>query len=184
MLGVHKLNPMARAIGTMGAIVAVVGGVTFATLSSNTVALTNNQLTAGTATLKISLDNSNFGNNKAGMSGTGYNNLQPGVTSPNYLFYIKNTGNIPLNLTVGIDQTAFVGDTGVQPGDVTLNISCDDGGSSSGTLNQYTGGTPLGTVNAGAVTTCNANVTLSSSYNGASGASVPSFDISFVGNAQ
>ncbi len=186
MLKLSKINPMARAIGTMGAIAALVGGITFAALSSNTVALTNNQLSSATTTLAIA-DGSvattgcaGAGNTAPGMNFTGANALTPGQTSPAFPFCIKNTGTIPLNLTVSINQNAFNGDTGIQPGDVTLNITCDSG-SSSGTLNQYTGGTPLGAIAAGATDNCNATVQLASTVS-TSNASVPAFDISFVGN--
>jgi hypothetical protein len=63
-----------------------------------------------------------------------------------------------------------------------LNIGCDNGGFSTGTLDQYTGGTPLGAVGVGATTACNANVTLSSAFTSTGGGeSVPSFDIAFTG---
>jgi len=39
MLKLRHINPMVRAIGTMGAVAALVGGVTFAQQTSNTVML-------------------------------------------------------------------------------------------------------------------------------------------------
>ncbi len=53
MFTIHKINPMVRAVGTMGAVAALVGGITFANLTSNTVALTPNNLTSATAALQI-----------------------------------------------------------------------------------------------------------------------------------
>jgi hypothetical protein len=104
MVSIRSINPMVRAVGTMGAVAAVVGGITFAALTSNTVAL-----------------------------------------SPN-----------------------------------TLDITCSNTGHAHGTLNQFTGGTPLGSLNAGASTDCQATAELSSSFSG-TGKTVNSFDIQFVG---
>jgi hypothetical protein len=180
MFKLHKINPMVRAVGTMGAVMAVVGGVTFASLQSNTVALTDNTLVSATAHLQIGGTN---GDSCAGASdgpqaGMSFSGLVPGVQSAAFPFCLSNTGDIPLNVTTGI-PTVFTGT--IPPSDVTLDMTCGDGGTSSGTLSAYTGGTPLGTLANGATTDCNAKVTLSPSYVG-SGGSVTPFEIDFVGN--
>jgi len=175
---------MVRAIATMGAIAALVGGVTFAALTSNTVALSPNTLSSATASLAIGP-----GTSCPELAGNGpvqgFNNVKlvPGTTSAPLPFCLENNGDIPLNLTVAIPQAAFNGDTGVPPSAVTLDITCDNGGHSNGTLDQYTGGTPLGTLsNTGTnIAKCNATATLASTYT-ESGKTVPSFDIDFVGN--
>jgi hypothetical protein len=184
MVRFSKISPMVRAIGTMGAVAALVGAVTFAQLTSNTVALSPNTLSTATASLAIGSGTSCPGGATTG-SVPGFNNvkLTPGVTSAQLPFCLENNGDIPLDLTVAIPQSAFTGDTGVPPSAVTLDITCANGGHSSGTLDQYTGGTPLGSLsNAGGsnITNCNATATLSSSFTG-SGQNVPSFDIDFTG---
>jgi hypothetical protein len=64
MLHLRNINPMVRAVGTMGAVSALVGGITFAQLTSNTVALSPNTLSTGTANLEIGAlgRNNNSGN--------------------------------------------------------------------------------------------------------------------------
>ena len=177
---------MVRAIGTMGAVAAIVGGITFASLTSNTVALSPNTLSSSTAAIEIGLTNDGTCTDAtagpaAGMTET----LTPGVASSNYDFCLLNKGDTPLTITTAIPQAYFTGDTGILPSDVTLAMICTNGGSSSGTLDQYTGGTALGTLaasgSASDETDCHTNVTLSGSYTG-SGGSVPSFAIDFVGN--
>jgi len=44
MLNLRTMNPMVRAVGTMGAVSVLVGGITFASLTSNMVALTPSNL--------------------------------------------------------------------------------------------------------------------------------------------
>ena len=57
MLSLRNINPMVRSIGTMGAVVALVGGVTFANLQSNAVALSPNNISTGTASIQIGKTN-------------------------------------------------------------------------------------------------------------------------------
>ncbi|HSX05925.1 MAG TPA: hypothetical protein VLF69_05625 [Candidatus Saccharimonadales bacterium] len=179
MFSIRKINPMVRAVGTMGAVGALVGGITFAALTSNTVALTQNTLTSATAALQIGLGN---GGNCTDLSSTSKPGmtvkLTPGVPSTQYLFCLKNTGDVSLDLTTAIPQAALVGSP-IPPADVTLDMTCGSS-NSSGTLDQYTGGTPLGTLAAGATVDCNATAELSSSFTGP-GTTVNPFDIQFVG---
>jgi hypothetical protein len=232
MLHLHNINPMVRAVGTMGAVSALVGGITFAQLTSNTVALSANTLSTGSANLEIGTvhttghhyysgyngntmntsgtnsgtntnqantgtDNRDNNNGGSGSSGscsnttngtvpgfnlTGSNGLLPGVASDPLDFCLKNASNIPLDLTVAIPSSAFTGDTGIQPSDVTLNITCGTGHTSD-TLAAYANDTALslGTLSANGSTNCEATVELSSSYDGTGTQSVPSFDIQFMG---
>jgi hypothetical protein len=111
---------------------------------------------------------------------TGGSALVPGVASTPFAFCLKNTGDVALNLATEIPQAAFIGSV-INPNLVTLAMSCDNPGSSSGTLDQYTGGTPLGSLAPGADTNCTATATLNSSYGGSGGESVNPFAIHFVG---
>lgn len=181
MVGIRNINPMVRAIGTMGAVAAVVGGITFAALTSNTVALSPNTLSSATANLQIGGTNTGTCSDASNGPVKGMNFvLTPGVPSNNFLFCLKNTSTVPLAITVGIPQGAFTGDTGISPSAVTLKLRCTNGGTATGTLDQYTGGTPLGNLAANATTDCQAQATLSSSSL-VSGQTVPPFDIDFVG---
>jgi hypothetical protein len=180
MVSIRSINPMVRAVGTMGAVAAVVGGITFAALTSNTVALSPNTLGSATAALAIGAGNGSCANSGTGnVAGFTDAKLTPGVVSDPVEFCLKNTGDVPLDLTTAIPQVAFV-DSPISPSDVTLDITCSNTGHAHGTLNQFTGGTPLGSLNAGASTDCQATAELSSSFSG-TGKTVNSFDIQFVG---
>ena len=174
---------MVRAVGTMGAVAALVGGITFAALTSNTVALSPNTLSAASANLEIAAGKGDSCTDYKTDKVAGFTNvkLTPGVVSDPVLFCLKNTGDVPLDITTAIPQAAFSGSP-ISPADVTLDITCDSGTpSSAGTLNAYTGGTPLGaTLGIGDATSCSATVELSSGFTGP-GTTVNSFDIQFVG---
>jgi len=180
MISLRSINPMVRAVGTMGAVAALVGGITFASLTSNTVALSPNTLTSATAHLLIGGTNGNgcAGATTGPQAGMTFK-MVPGVTSEPFPFCLKNDGDVPLDITTAIPQAALVGSP-ISPADVTLDMTCANGGSSHGTLNQYTGGTPLGSIDNGESTDCTATVTLSPSFSGP-GTTVNSFDIQFVG---
>ncbi len=190
MFSIRKINPMARAIVTVGAVATLAGGITFANLTSNTVALSPNTLDSANASLEIGLTNTgncadaNAGP-RTGLNFTGSTALVPGVTTAPFDFCISNNGSLPLTVSAGIPQTDFASDTGIPPSDVTLNMTCGGTGGSTtnGTLDQYTGGSVLYTsLAAGSETDCQATVTLAASYSGQGNQAVPSFDIDFVGN--
>ncbi len=242
MLHLRNINPMVRAVGVMGAVGALVGGITFAQLTSNTVALSSNTLSTGSVNLEIGAlsnrnhqyyngvngvndnnstndnntnntssntttdntlgssdvntsnntnNNDNNRNNTCnnttngtipGFNLTGANGLLPGVQSRQLNFCLKNTSNVPLDLTVAIPDTPFTNTTGLQPDDVTLNIACGTG-STSATLDVYNSTTTesLGTLNANSSTNCRATVTLSNTVTVTNTESLPSFDIEFTG---
>lgn len=240
MLHLRNINPMVRAVGVMGAVGALVGGITFAQLTSNTVALSSNTLSTGSVNLEIGalgnrnhqsssdingvnndnnttndntnntssdvttentlgssdVNTSNNTNNNnrnntcnnttngtiPGFNLTGANGLLPGVQSKQLNFCLKNTSNVPLDLTVAIPDTPFTNTTGLQPSDVTLNIACGTG-STSTTLDVYNSTTTesLGTLNANSSTNCRATVTLSNTVTVTNTESLPSFDIEFTG---
>jgi len=178
MLSIRKINPMVRAIGTMGAITALVGAVTFAQFQSNTVALTDNSVSTNTAALKIQDGTtcSNPGTSDTGMTVT---NLNPGSSSDPFAFCLDNTGTTSLALSTGI-PTSFNGST-VPPSAVTLNIDCGVGGTFSGTLSSLNVTQALTDSNLPTgITDCTASVTLSPSYNGSGGSVVP-FELDFSG---
>jgi hypothetical protein len=193
MFKLHKINPMVRAIGTMGAVAALAGGITFANLNTNTVALSPNTLDSADSSLQIGLtngtscDDANAGP-RTGLTFTGASALVPGVTTAPFDFCLVNTGAIPVTVTTGIPQSVFASSV-IPPSDVTLTLKCGANTPVSGTLDQFTGGSILGTLAAsgsdGAELDCNATVQLASSYAGNGGQgneAVAPFAIDFVGN--
>lgn len=180
MINLRKISPMVRSIGTVGAVAGLVGAVTFANLTSNVVALDPNTLTSATAHLQISNDG---GSTYSDTSVAGITaNLVPGVPSAPYAFKLKNTGDIPLNVSAHI-PTDFTGSL-VSPNDVTLTLNCGTGDVSF-TLAAWAGGSAA--VNTGALAaggaefTCTEVVTLSGSYAGSGGQTVTPFKVEFTG---
>lgn len=176
MLSIHKINPMARAIGTMGAIMALVGGVTYAALQTNSVALADNELTSGTPLLQISNGNG-FGNSATGLHAA----LTPGQPTP-YTFYLQNNGSSPMTVTASIAAGVFSGSQ-IPASDVTMTLNCGSGDVTY-TLDQWSGGAAAipGTVaGGGSYATCTETVTLDSSYS-PSGQVLNYYSIDFVGN--
>lgn len=185
MLSLRNINPMVRAIGTMGAIAALVGGITFAAEQSTAVTLSPNTLTSSTAALAIGADNSCPGGDTTSTPGITAT-LVPGVTSSGFNFCLNNTGNIPLSITAQIPTTfATNPTTNVPPTDVTLTLNCPTIGTLSGTLDQYNGSAvsfPGGQLPVGSPIECTETAELSSSYTGTGNQTVTPFAIDFVGN--
>lgn len=178
MLSLRKINPMARAIGTMGAVAALAGGITFANLNTNTVALSPNTLTSATASLQIGSNSQAFSDTSVtGITAT----LTPGVSVP-FTFYLKNNGQSNMNITANV-PTNVSGST-VPASDITLSFDCG-GGPVTFTLDQWAAGSaaiPGNPLTAGSTWTCTETATLSSSYTGSGGQAVTPFDVDFVGN--
>jgi hypothetical protein len=181
MLSITKINPMARAVGTMGAVAALVGGITFANLQSNAVALSPNNLTSATATLAIGdADTCPEGDTTTvpGLTAT----LVPGVPSSARSFCLDNKSGIPMNITTQIptDLTS----SPIPANQVSLKITCDGVGTLEGTLDQYASPVALGALGANSQANCSETATLNASYNDNTGKSVTPFDVQFVGNQQ
>lgn len=182
MLKIFKINPLFRSIGIVAAVTALAGGITYASLNSNTAALSPNDLTSSTAALGIGAGNGNACDNAGVGPVAGLDTaLIPGVPSNPLYFCLSNTGSTPLNVTVGIPQGPLSGSQ-IPANDVTLTLNCYGGTQVSGTLDQFTGGSALVSLGSGATTDCNAVATLTSNYTGQGGQTVNSFDIDFVGN--
>lgn len=187
MISLRKINPMARAIGTMGAVAALVGGITFAAtgLTSNTVALSPNTLTTATASLAIasgtSCNNSPDTGAGDGPSTPGLNDssLVPGgSTSVN--FCLDNTGGVPLTVSASIPQD-LSGSTAA--GDTSLTVTCNTEGSiGPQALSTWSGGAFGTALPAGTSDNCTATAALNSTYGGSGGEVIPAFAIDFVGN--
>ena len=178
MLSLSKINPLARAIGTMGAIAGLVGAVTFANLQSNTVALSPNTLTSATANLQIGNNAEAFNNTSvSGITAT----LTPGTPS-SFTFYLKNNGQSNMNITAHV-PTDF-STSPIPASDITLSFDCGSGPVTF-TLDAWAAGSaaiPGNPLGAGSTWTCSETATLASSYGGPGGQAVTPFDVDFVGN--
>lgn len=180
MLSIRKINPMARAIGTMGVVAAVVGGITFAQIPSNTVTLTDNTITSESAALTIGLGGEGCSGNGSTQTGMAVTGLAPGATStPPFLFCLTNTGSG--NLAVSMDTPTVFGGS-IPPGDITLNLTC--GGTTTNETLSSLISTPVvadSSLASGATDLCNATVTLNGGYTG-NGGSITPFELDFTGS--
>jgi hypothetical protein len=194
MLSIRNINPMVRAIATMGAIAALVGGVTFAQLTSNTVALTSNSIDSATATLQISNDNSTYSNSATGFTFSGV--VPGGAASPNQTFYLKNTGSTDLTLSSSITALPTWSGT-VNNSLVRLNVTCTSliaGGPTIALLNPgndtmtlYNTGdtfTNSGVIKSGDVDQCTINVSMDSgAFTGSGVTQTNTFDLDMSGTS-
>ena len=172
---------MVRAIGTMGAVAALVGGITFAQgLTSNTVALSPNNMTTATASLAIASTCPTTGTSLTGLQDS---SLAPGGTT-SVPFCLDNTGGVPMTVSVSIPQDLT---TSVAAQNTTLTIACPTEGTLSTTLSSWSNGASFAFPNSlpdttGNTDSCTATATLSSSYTGSGGETIPAFSIDFTGN--
>lgn len=180
MLKLSNINPVARAVGTMGAIAAIVGGVTFAALQSNTVALTPNTLTTGSAQLAIS--DANCTTDTTTTTTPGFNDAKLTAGNPVTVnFCLVNKGDVPLTMFSIIPQDLS---GSVAATHTNLKVTCDTIGTAEGTLTSWSSfkqfdGSALA---AGAAKNCTATATLDNSYTGSGGEAIPAFSVNFVGN--
>lgn len=124
MLAIKRINPVARAILVIGAVMALVTSVTFAALTSSAT-LTGNTIGTASANADLLLWNgSEFAPTAPGFSFTG---LVPGQKSDKFNFYFKNNGNTDLDLTARVDGLPEFSE-GLTAADVTLKFagSCKD----------------------------------------------------------
>jgi hypothetical protein len=189
MLHLHKINPMVRAIGTMGAVAGLVAGITFAqTLNSNQVKLTND--TISTPSLGLAVAPATAGvcplvgdaSWTTSMQGMQIKNLNS--TPATYTFCLQNnsdSGSGPEAVTM--TSAAAITSTGIAPTDVTLKVSCNGGTAVGGTLDTFSPTDTFvvdGAFAQGTVDTCTATATLNPLYSGMGG-SVNPFELDFVG---
>lgn len=99
MVSIRKINPVARAIVVIGAVMALVTSVTFAALQSQAT-LTNNTISTATAGLLL-WDGDSFESAAPGVTVTG---LVPGDWSEDYPIYFQNSGEAPLYLTASVPE--------------------------------------------------------------------------------
>lgn len=93
----RQINPVIRAVAVIGAVMALVTGVTFAALQDS-VTLQNNTIASANADLLI-YDGATFSETAPGFTVT---DLVPGEGSQEYKFYLKNNGAAPLKIAATV----------------------------------------------------------------------------------
>ncbi len=93
----NRASIIVRAVGVIAATSALVTGVTWAALTSNTATLTSTTINSATASLKL-WDGDSFETSAPGFTITG---LVPG-TGSEQAFYFQNDGGVPLKLKAKI----------------------------------------------------------------------------------
>ena len=93
----YSFGPIARAILVVGAVMVLVTGITFAQLNDSST-LEDNSLTSATAGLLINSDDGkNFAETDKGFA---FQELAPGKESERHEFWLKNDGELNLDVTV------------------------------------------------------------------------------------
>lgn len=97
----QKLSIVSRAVGVLGLLVASVGGVTYAAMTSNSVTLSGTTLSTGSAELRIY--NFTAGRWDTTAQGFDIDDLVPGegVTKQ---FYLQNSGDVDLDIRAQVSE--------------------------------------------------------------------------------
>ncbi|PJE65715.1 hypothetical protein COU91_00130 [Candidatus Saccharibacteria bacterium CG10_big_fil_rev_8_21_14_0_10_47_8] len=181
MLGIKKFSPVARSIGTVGAVVALAGGVTFAALTSNSVVLADSQFSTGTASLKI-WDGDSY---EFSAPGFNFTNVVPGTETSAFTFWLKNDGTTDLNVSAEGANQVFTNIS--DPDKVDLKFTNITAGGSPVTYSVQdltTGGVdpmPGDTLNPNEENQYSVTVNVDPTTVSGSSASMTSFDLTFTG---
>jgi hypothetical protein len=192
-----KLAIIGRAVGSVGAVVALAGGITYAALTSNTATLSQSTISTGTTGLNIY----DFSTNQWATSAPGFQitDLVPG-TGVDENFYLQNTGSTDLDVTAKVPTLPGPptgGDYGFSGFEnVTVKITGEKCGDTVSTnlsaLNAGTVALPCNPLTAGAAGNSNATGTegnykihfdINPDAVSGSSAGVGPFDIVFQGTA-
>lgn len=137
---------LARTVAVVGAVMVLVGGVTFAALQSERSVLKGNTISTATAGLQLSSDGEHFSNLANGFNFSG---IMPGHRSPTWNVYLKNTGQTRLNVRFGVGRNIDNPD-GVNLANVKILVALQGGGGETEfpldqlTSTSHIGGVPLG----------------------------------------
>ena len=185
MVNIQKINPMARAIGVIGAVAALVTATTFAALTSNSVALDNSQFSTQSASLKIW----NGAIYTTSATGFDFDNLALGTPSSEFTFWLQNDGTAPLTVSGLGAVGTYSGFVDFGQVNVEIRNISNAGGSPTSpviyTFAQLLDGTPDllpgNPLAAGAENQYGVKVTVNSGAVSGSSASVDEFDWNFTG---
>ncbi len=166
-----------RAVGVIGATVALVTGITFANLTSNTVTLTDNKLSTATASLALV----NGPNEVITLPGFNFVGLLPGVESATFPFKLRNTGSTPMVISATFPGFTV---TGITKDKIHMKLTAVGFAPPlDGVLSDYENNTfvlPGTTLAPGADQAYTITATIDSSYSGSGGTLTP-FGIVFTG---
>lgn len=184
-----SFQPIIRAIVVMGAVLAIVSGVTYAALQSQQSVLTGNTIESATADLKISLNGTNFTGSQTGFDFSSVVPGGPAVPAAGYTFYLKNSGTTNTQVKMGVSSTP----TNLNNVDLTkvfVTILKYPGGTPqtmtlATLISSYSnGGTALTDVlTAGATNTYHIQVSMAVDAFTGTGASLGNIDFVFVGTS-
>ncbi len=181
-----QLNPVIRAIAVIGAVAALVTGVTFAALTSNSVVLADSNFGTGTASLKIwntDLDPDAYDETAPGFS---FTNITPGVTTAPFTFWLLNDGDTQLNISALGTIGAWSGFTNFALVEVDVN-NVTQGISDEYTFAELIDGTPDAlpgvALDAGEENQYSLTITIPNDALTGSSASVEDFDWTFTGTS-
>ena len=181
MLHLRKINPMFRAIGTVGMVAGLAVGISFAAQTSNTVTLTDNSVTSTTAALQIADAACTTAPGTTTATGVTVGPLAPGDTSTPSSFCLWNAGTADLDVSV-TSPTNF--STSVIPAsDVTLNFTCGTTAVASVKLSALSTPTVVDSspLAAGTGDTCTVTATLDPGVT--TGGTVTPFELDFTGTS-
>jgi hypothetical protein len=104
---INRISPLARAILVIGAVAALVTGITFAQFT-DTASMTGFTMASGTADLKV--DGSDAGTEPSDSeAGFTFEGLAPGEESEPQTFALRNDGDVDLNVTAFVTPSAVTG---------------------------------------------------------------------------
>ena len=125
MISIQRISPVARAIAVIGAVMALVTGVTFATLQ-NTATLTGNTISSDADGLLVDSD----GNNTFGATDEGFafSDVEPGTSSSYHAFKLKNATDESMVVNVQVTGESAL-PVGVDASDITFIFDLPGGDS-------------------------------------------------------
>jgi len=182
-------QPLIRALAVMGAVMAIVSGVTYAALQSQQAVLSGNTITSATADLKVSLNGTNFTSSQTGFDFSSVIPGGPAVPAAGYTFYLKNSGTTNTQVKMGV-STAPTNLSNIDLSKVFITIIRYPGGTpqtiSLATLSSSyaDGGTALTDVlSSGATNTYHIQASMAADAFTGAGASLGNIDFVFIGTS-
>ena len=181
-MNLRKYSPVLRAVGIVGVVAGLVTAVTFAQLTSSTVVLADNTLTADSANIAIGTGVAIATPSTC----TAASSSAPGLSAPSFKpgdtatvnFCLQNSSDFAQTLTATIPQTPMGSDAAAA---TTFTITCATEGPLTSNLNTWGPGTFGAPIPAHSSDACTATATLSAAYNGSGVNTIPTFNVNFVG---